>query len=469
MQTQANNAQNPLGTEKVRKLLPKYAVPSIVSMLVMAIYNMVDQIFIGHYVGYLGNGATTVAFPLVTIMMALALMVGNGSAAAISLSLGRGDSSACRKIIGNALMLNLVFSGAIMAVVLTFMDPVLVFLGAQPNVMPYARDYVAVIVYGAPFAMISASLGNIIRADGSPRYSMVANMTGAISNIFLDWLLMGRGMGVRGAAIATITAQALSMLLVLYYFFRQAKYTRLELPQMKPAPHIIRQMCGLGSSSFVTQIGITILNIVLNNSITHYGAMSEYGADIPLAAIGVVTKINSIIINLILGVAIGAQPILGYNYGAKNYRRVRETYRTTITCTVIISTVGWLAFMFKPNIFIGLFGDSDPRFNTFASYVLQVYLGAVFASGFQIPSSNYFQAVGKPMLSMTLTMTRQLLLLIPLILILPRFFGLNGILYAGPIADITAALVTAVFIARELRQLNLHIMPQDSAVPASGK
>lgn len=273
-------------------------------------------------------------------------------------------------------------------------------------------------------------------------------------NVILDPIfIFGFGMGVRGAAIATVISQMISCVAVLLYVFRFAHTIRFAAPNLRLEKAIILRVLALGSSSFISQAAITILNIVMNNSLKRYGASSPFGSDIPLAAMGIVMKINAIMTSTIVGIMMGAQPILGYNYGARQYGRVKRTLLTEIGITFSLSTICCLLFVFLPEPFISLFGDKTPEFTEFASRALSVYLCCIFAAGIQLPSAGYFQATGKPMKSMALTMTRQLLVIVPLILILPIFFGLDGVLYAGPVGDICALLVTSVFILRELRYL----------------
>jgi putative MATE family efflux protein len=448
-------------------LLMRYAIPSIIAMLVMSLYNVVDQVFIGRFVGYLGNGATIVAFPLVTIMLSLATLIGDGAAAMVSLELGCGKTDSPGRIVGNALVVIACVGILFPVLVSSFLEPILVLLGASEKVMPYAVEYASIIVWGAPFAMLGTGLANVIRADGSPRYSMLATLSGAVLNTILDPVLMRVfDMGVRGAAIATICSQAVVMCVVLYYIIRRAQHVRLARANLRPQPSLITRVAALGSSSFTTQVGVSLLGIVLNNSVTYYGAQTVYGSDIPLAALGIVIKINSILVSIVLGIFVGAQPVLGYNYGAKNFDRVKRTYFTEMSAALTVATIGWLFFITVPDMFISLFGDSSVKFNEFAARFLRIFLCAVFMVGVQIPSAGYFQAVGKPLTAMTLAMTRQLLLLIPLILILPFFFGLEGILFAGPIADCISFLITLAFIIREMR--NLGKTP-DTQYPALSK
>ncbi len=458
---QAARPENALGTEPVAKLLARYAVPSIVSMVVMALYNIVDQFFIARGVGFIGNGATTATFPLVTVALGLALWVGNGSAAFISLELGRGNSDKARRALGNAILLLAGFGVALMALVLFAMTPLLRLLGATDAILPHAVDYLTYIAMGFPFAIAGTGLTCVIRADGSPRYSMFTNLSGALLNTVLDPIfIFVFDMGVRGAAIATALSQMTSFSIAFFYVLRKGRYTRLAAGTLRPEPGIIRHIAALGSSNFLTQIAITVVNIVLNNSLTHYGALTKYGAEIPLSAMGIVMKINAIFLNIIIGVGIGSQPIYGFNYGAGLYARVRKTYRTAIGVTLFFAAAANLLFVFTPETFVGLFRDENPLFNEFAAKAMRIFLSFIFCTGFLMPSVSYFQAVGKPLLAGTLTMTRSIIILVPMILLLPLWFGLDGILYAGPVTDVAAVCVTAVFVIREQRQLGRKINGQ---------
>ena len=446
---------NGLGTDTIFQLLIRYAIPSIVSMVVMSLYNIVDQLFIGWGVGYLGNAATTVAFPIVTVGLALALLIGNGSAAFISLELGRGNSDKANRTLGNALTLVMVSGIFISVLGLVFLQPILRAMGATEAFMPYAVEYTSVILMGMPFAMLSPAIASIIRADGSPRYSMISTLAGAVLNTILDPIfIFGFDMGVKGAAIATVISQIFSAVLILGYVLHHGKVLTFSPENLKLKWDIVKKQCAFGSSSFVTQMSIVVVNVVMNNSLTYYGAQSAYGSEIPLSAMGIVLKINAILISCILGVAIGAQPILGFNYGAGNYNRVKRTYKTEIAFALTLSSIVCLMFITVPQVFVRAFGDSSLAFNSFATHALRTAMCCVFIAGFQIPSAGYFQAVGKPLKAMILNMTRALFCQVTFVLILPLFFGLDGILYALPATDVISSLLTMIFIAKELRHLD---------------
>ena len=446
---------NPLSTRPIPALMMKYAVPSVVSMVVAAFYNIIDQIFIGRGVGYLGNTATTVAFPFMTVGLALALLTGNGAAALISLELGKGSHENAKRTLGSSAVTLAVLSLALSAVSLIFLDPLLTAFGATEPVMPYARDYAGITLAGMPFFTLSTAVSAAIRTDGSPHYSMICILSGAILNTILTPVfIFGFGMGMKGAAAATVISQALSFGLAVYYLLKRARYIRVSLPDLKPSFPLLRRAAALGSSSFMNQVSMVFVTIIMNRSLVHYGALSPYGSEIPLAALGIVMKINMILLSVILGISIGMQPILGFNYGAKNYARVKQTLIAGVTVSGLLAAFVNILFVSAPGVFISAFGDQDPGFNLFASLALRTFMACVFAAGIQIPCSLFFMSTGRPLKAMTLQLTRQVFLLIPLILILPMVFGLNGILYAGPAADILALCVTSWFILNEIRQMN---------------
>ncbi|MGL4344675.1 MAG: MATE family efflux transporter [Cellulosilyticaceae bacterium] len=444
---------NQLGTEKVGSLLIKFAVPSTIAMLVNAVYNIVDQIFIGQGVGYLGNAATNVAFPLVTISIAIALMIGNGGAAFYSLRLGEGKEEEAAKAVGNSIVSLLIAGVGLCILGSCFFEQLLRLFGATDKVMPYAIDYIRIIIIGMPFAITSTGLSSMIRADGNPRYSMNAMLVGAVINVVLDPIfIFGLGMGVKGAAIATIIGQVVSFVLMICYI-PQFRSIKIHKNIFKLDGYIVRTVLLYGISSFITQIAITLVQIVMNNTLKYYGAQTVYGSEIPLSVVGIVMKVNMILNAFIIGIATGAQPILGYNLGARQYHRVKQTYWCAAGSATCIAILGFICFQFFPHYVVAIFGSENALYNEFALKCFRVFLGAVFVVGFQIVSAVYFQAVGKPIKSAILSLSRQVLFLIPLILILPIRFGIDGALYAGPIADVLAVLVTSGFIYREIKHL----------------
>lgn len=445
---------NPLATEKIGKLLARFSIPCIISMMVNSLYNIVDQIFIGQGVGFLGNSATNVAFPMVTISMAFALLIGDGGAAYLSLNLGAGEKQKAEKGVANAILLSLVFGVLFLVGGLVFMDPLLHLFGATDKVMPYAQDYTAVIIIGLPFVIFSTAMNSMIRADGSPKFAMVSMLSGAILNIILDPIfIFVLGTGVKGAAIATIIGQVVSACISASYLGRFKNF-RLKRELFRPNFKIAKTVSSYGVSSFITQTAITLVVIVMNNSLVIYGGASKYGAEIPLAALGIVMKVNQILMSILIGVAVGSQPIVGFNYGAENYGRVKHTYRLSVMVATCCAAVGFIFFMFFPQMIVNIFGQEEDLYNEFAVKCFRVFLMCCVLNAFQISSSIFFQSIGKPLKSSLLSLSRQILYFIPLVLILPNFFGLDGVLYAGPSADFLAFLTALVFIFFEMRHLN---------------
>lgn len=452
--------ENPLGTLPVGRLLINFSLPAIISCLINSIYNIVDQIFIGQGVGYLGNAATTVAFPLMTILLAFGTMIGAGSSAHAAIRLGEQNEHEARQALNNAFSFTIALGLVLMSLGLIFLKPILTLFGATQNIMPYAIDYTGIILLGTPFNLLSIVLSNLARTDGHPRMSMYGMLIGAALNTVLDPVyIFVFHWGVKGAAIATITSQIISAVVLTLYFIRPAKnnprHMRLDRRLMKPDFRLIIRFLVLGISSGITQSVACIMQVVMNKSLVYYGDLAAgISGDIALSAMGVVTKISMIMGAFGVGVGIGAQPILGYNRGARKFDRIRRTYLLAIAFATALIFVCWIFCQTMPETIIGIFGDDNASFSDFAVKCLRIYLFSIFCAGFQIVSTSYFQATGQPLKASILSMLRQLLLLIPLMLILPLFFGLDGILYSAPIADASSALVVACFIVPEMRKLN---------------
>ena len=453
---------NPLAVEPIGKLIVKFAVPSVISMVVNAVYNLVDQIFIGWGIGYLGNGATNVVFPMVVIAMAFSFLVGDGSAAYFSLSLGRGEPEKARKAAGNELVLLAVLGVCLTIFFLIFLEPILLTFGATPQVLPYAIEYGRIIVLGFPFFMVGIGLNGIIRVDGSPQYAMATMLTGAILNTILDPIaIFVLDWGVGGAALATIISQMVSCILGLLYLPKLKSIKTLDKQSITPSWKTIRTSCSLGVSSFISQVAGSVVIFVVNNALVDYGAQSVYGADIPLSAFGIVIKVNQIFVSVLIGLAVGAQPIVGYNYGAKNYRRVRRTYVTEIIIATITAFIGWCVFQFAPEYVVRLFGNETDLYNEFAVRCFRTFLLTLPIVGFQIGSSIFFQAIGKPVIASVLSLSRQILFLIPSVLILSSAMGVIGILWAGPTADSLSTTLTTVFVVWQMITLHRLIHAQE--------
>lgn len=445
--------ENPLGTEKLSKLLKTYAIPSIIAMVVSSLYNIVDQIFIGQGVGYLGNAATNVAFPLTTICLAIALLIGVGAASRFSLELGAAQKENAAISVGNAFSM-MVISGILYVIIVEiFLIPLLTIFGATPDVLPYAESYTRITVAGVPLLIITNGMSSLARADGSPKYSMSCMLIGAVINTILDPLfIFVFNMGVAGAAWATVIGQFFSFLMAAYYL-KKFKHIELKGHHFRPKGAECKKIAALGMSNSLNQLALTFVQIVLNNSLTYYGARSIYGSEIPLACCGIVMKTNAILLSVIIGISQGSQPIIGFNYGARKYPRVRGIYKLAIGCNLAISAVGFIIFQFFPKQIISLFGNGDALYFEFAVKFMRIFLFMVIINGCQLLSSNFFAAIGKPVKGVFLSMTRQVIFLIPLIIILPIFFGIDGIMFAGPVADAFAFITTAIVISREFSHM----------------
>lgn len=449
-ETNISQEQNPLGTAPVGGLIRKFAIPAIISMLVSALYNIVDQIFIGQGVGMLGNAATNVAFPVTTIATALALLLGIGGASNYNLEMGAGREKKASSIAGTALS-TLVITGVILAVaVLLFLRPLLSLFGATTDVMPYAVDYLGITAVGLPFYALSIGGNHIVRADRSPTYSMTCVLTGAIVNTILDPLfIFGFGWGIKGAAWATVIGQVVSGILVVIYFGKFRKMY-LEMSMLKPSSECLKAIISLGMASCINQIAMAIVQIVLNNILRYYGGLSVYGSDIPIACVGVISKVNQVFMAICIGISQGCQPIWGFNYGAKKYDRVRLAYRYSVIACTAIATVFFLCFQLFPHQIVSIFGTGSDLYFQFAERYLKIFMFMTFANGIQPMSSGFFTSIGKAKLGIVMSLTRQVLFLLPLIIVFSLIMGIDGVMYAGPIADAAAFVLAILFARREL-------------------
>lgn len=450
---QQEKQANPLGFAPIPGLIRKFSIPSIIGMLVMAAYNITDQIFIGHIVGMYGNAATNVTFPLVTLTTAFAQMTGIGTASNFNLNMGARQEEEAKNYVGCGLTLMAVFGIFIMLFVLALKSPILWLCGATENVFPYASTYLGITAFGFPFMLMGNAMSNLIRADGSPKYSMLCNVVGAVLNVFLDALFMFVfNWGIKGAALATITGQIISFLVAASYF-RHFKTFDISLNmlgiKMKYAISIIK----LGTSNFINHIIMMTVNIVLNNMLRKYGQISIYGSDIPLAISGIAAKLNSILTSFAVGLAQGCQPILGFNMGAKNYDRVKETYKTALRAALCIGLVAFFAFQLAPRQITSIFGSGNELYYEFAARYLRIYMMMVCIYSVQPITVNYFTGIGNVKQGIIISLARQGFFLIPLILILPLFWGIDGVLYAAPIADVLACILALSLIAINFKHL----------------
>ena len=446
--------QNPLGTAPVGALIRKFAVPSIIAMLVSALYNIVDQIFIGNSIGELGNAATNVAFPLTTVCTAIALLFGIGAAAAFNLSMGRGEKEKALYYIGNASVLLFALGVVLCVITQIFLEPMLVFFGSPEAVLELAKEYVKITSLGFPFLILTAGGAHLVRADGSPRYSMMCNLTGAIINTILDPLfIFGFKMGMTGAALATIIGQIVSALMVVRYLchYKAGKFT---MEHLIPKWEFTGYVMSLGLAQSFNQVAMMVVQIVMNNSLTYYGALSMYGEEIPLACSGIINKVSFIFFSICIGLAQGMQPIVSFNYGAKQYDRVKKAVKITITAGSVICCFAFLCFQLFPRFIIGLFGSGSEMYFTFAVRYFRIYLFFVFLNNIQPLSSNFFTSIGKPIKGIFLSLTRQIIFLLALIVLFPIFMGIDGIMYAGPVADFMAAVVSFILLTLEIKKIN---------------
>lgn len=445
--------ENILGTEKISKLMLKFSLPCIVSMLVNSLYNIVDQVFIGWGVGYLGNGATNVVFPITVITLAFALMIGDGSSAFLSLKLGEKKEDVAAKGVGNGIITGAIISILFAVIALLFLPSLLNLFGCTDALRSYAKDYGYIIALGIPFMMLGVILNSVIRADGSPKYSMLSMVSGAALNIVLDPLfIFAFHMGVKGAALATIISQIVSFIINISYI-RKCKSIKIDKEKLSLDFKVVTKILALGISSFITQMSIVFVIAVENNLLTKYGAMSKFGEDIPITVMGIVMKISQILNSIILGLSVGAQPILGYNYGAGKYDRVKKTLKIVLVLSVMVSTIAFLLFQLVPDKLILIFGGGDDLYIKFATMSFRIYLLLIICTGIQMPSGIFFQAIGKSGRSALLSISRQVLFLVPAMIIFGQLFGLSGILFAGPFADFLAFLLSSVFLIKEVKSL----------------
>ena len=446
---------NPLGTDPIPKLILKFSIPAIISMVVNAIYNMVDQIFIGWGIGMLGIAATNVAFPLNTISTAIALLVGIGGSSNFSLNLGKGNEERARYCAGNAVSLLIISGFALGAISLIFLKPLLYLCGATEQVMPYAIPYTFIICIGLPFMVLTIGACHLIRADGNPQFAMWCMLSGAIFNLIFDPIfLFVFDMGIEGIALATTLGQILSGSLGVFYLVRKFHTVKLTKESLKPRWDISFAIFALGVASFANQIAMTAVQILLNNSFRHYGALSEYGSEIPLAAVGALSKVAILFFGVCIGIAQGCQPINGFNYGAKNYARVQQTLRTAIIAASCVSILSFLIIQIFPRQIISMFGENEPIYVQFGMRVFRIQFFMMFINGIQPVAANFFSSIGKPKIGMFTSLTRQVIFFIPLILVLPLIWGIDGIMFAGPIADGVAAIIAGAFLIREMRIMN---------------
>ena len=445
---------NPLGVQPVNRLLSQFAIPSIISMLVGSLYNIVDQFFIGQRVGELGNAATNIAFPLSTSCLALALLIGIGGSSAFNLAMGSGHEKRAVNIMGNAVVL-LAGSGLVLSIItLLFLKPLLLFFGSPKSVLPYAMEYTKITAFGFPFLLLSTGGGHLIRADGRPRITMLCNLVGAVLNTILDALFVfGLNLGMSGAALATIIGQIVSGALAIGYLMH-GKTVTIHRENLRIKWENVTRIASLGMAPCSNQVAMMVVQIIMNQSLKHYGSHSIYGENIPIACAGIITKVNMIFMSFVIGLSQGLQPIASFNYGAGKKGRVKEAYIKAISIGAVLAVIAFLMFQFFPRQIISILGDGSELYYQFAIRYFHVFLFFTFVNFMQPITSNFFTAIGKPKVGSFLALTRQILFLLPLILLFPLFLGIDGIMYAGPVADCLAAVVCFIMVYRELRNFN---------------
>lgn len=442
-----------LAEEGIGKLMLKFSVPCIMSLLVSSLYNIVDQIFIGRGIGYLGNGATNVVFPITIIALALALFIGDGCAAFLSLCQGKKDEESAHRSVGMAVVVAVGASLLLTAVSGLCSDRILWAFGATEGNIAYAREYFTFIILGIPFFMFTNCMNSIIRADGSPQFAMLSTLIGAVINVILDPIaIFILHWGMMGAAVATVAGQIVSAVLAAGYLFHTKSF-KLRKTSFAIRGSILKKLLPLGISSFLTQISIVIIMAAMNNTLVIYGASSKYGSDIPLTVVGIVMKVFQIVIAFVVGIAAGSQPIIGYNYGSGNYDRVKRIFRYMIAAEAAVGLIATLLFEFCPQTIIRIFGNESSLYNEFAVLSFRIYLGFILLCCIQKSTSIFLQALGKPVMSTVLSLLRDFVLSIPLILILPRMFGVTGVLYSAPAADAVSFLVVVFFMRHVFKSM----------------
>ncbi len=439
-----------LGKEKISKLMIKFCIPCVLSLLVSALYNIVDQIFVGNSeLSTLGNAATGVVFPIFIIAQGFAWYFGDGCAAYINIHQGKGDTDKIHKCVGTGMVVTIISSAVLLAVFYPLKIQILTLFGASENSIGYAVEYFNIILGFFSIYMLSNMINAVVRADGSPSWSMFSMLAGAIVNIILDPVfIFACKLGMSGAAWATVIGQVVSFIISIIYLFR-TKTFKLKIKSLIPDFKAFGEVFELGLSSLITQMTIVVISLVCNIMLAKYGSMSKYGVDIPIAVIAIESKVFTVVINIVVGIVLGCQPIIGYNMGAKNFDRVKKLYRSILFCTVCVGILSTLLFEIAPKAVVGIFGKptnipNPDDYWAFAQKTFRIFLALVTFTCTIKMSSIFFQAVGKPGFAVLTSLIRDIVCFVPLVCVLPIFFGINGILTAAPIADLIAMIVTAV-------------------------
>lgn len=439
---------NEMEIEKIPKLLLKFSLPAIIGLIVNALYNIVDSMFVGRGIGDLGLAGVTVSLPVVTIYMACIMLIGMGATSLISIRLGEKKGDDAEKIVGNAFVLFLMIGLSLSAIGIVFLKPILVFFGASPAVLPYALDYMKIILAGSVFFAIGTGMNNFIRAEGNPKIAMNTMLIGTVTNIILDYIfIFPFGWGIKGAALATIVSYGVTSAWVLYHFIAGNSRLKIRLENLKLEKTIIKSIAIIGFPSFILQVAGSVQQTILNKT------LAEYGGDLSLAVIGIIMSITTFLVMPAMGISQGAQPIIGYNYGAKKFDRVKDTLKLSIASATVIVTIGFIVSKIWPVQLITLFNKKSELIEL-GTHAMRIFFLFIPLVGVQMVSSSYFQAVGKPKQATLLGLSRQVFIFIPILLILPRIWGIEGVWWSGPLSDIGAFILTGVWLLVEIKQLD---------------
>ena len=442
------NKSKELETENVGKLLIKFSIPAVIGMLVNALYSVVDRIFVGRGVGSLALSGVAITFPITNIIMGVGMLVGAGAAAVVSIKLGQKREKEAEKILGNACTLSIILSIIVTIIGLVFLDPILKLFGASTETLPYAKEFASIVLAGTILQNIGFGLNPIIRSEGDPKTAMITMLIGALLNVIINPILIfGFHLGVRGSAFATIISQAVCSIWIFMYFTKGRSLLKLKKINMKLEKKVVLEIVAIGVSPFAMQVAASFVTIVINKS------LENYGGDLAIAAYSLIMSIAILILMPMFGVNQGAQPIIGYNYGAKNLSRVKKALKYSIIVNTVISAIGFIFVELFPVQIIKMFNSTDTKLIDIGSNGLRIFLCMLIFVGAQTACVNYFQSVGKAKESMLLSLLRQVILLMPLAIILPHFFNLNGIWIAGPTSDFVSSIITFIVIALEIRRL----------------
>ena len=450
--------QKYLAEESIGKLLLKYSIPAIIGMLVNALYNIVDRMFIGRIpeVGSLALTGVGITMPIMSILLAFGMLIGIGSTANISLNLGRGKKDVAEKLIGSAVTLSLIVGIAITAIGLIFINPILNIFGASSNTLFYAKEYITVILVGSTFNILSFALNSTVRADGNPKMASFTMIVGCLTNVVLDYVFVFMfNMGIKGAAFATVISQALTFFIILYYYTKGKSNLKLKIPNLKLQKSLIMMTFAIGIAPFATQIANSLVQVVANN------ALKTYGNDLAIGAMTVISSLNMVFMMPIFGINQGCQPIIGFNYGARKFERAKKTFIYATIAATIICSIGGILIQLFPQLSISIF-NNDAELTGLAVKGLRIYLLMMPIVGINIVATSYYQSVGKAKMSMFVSLLRQVILLIPFTLILPKFMGLDGVWAAGACADLLSVVITIILIAKEFKSLNKLTIEENS-------